>query len=120
MGLLWELRQNRKIRGAESAATAGATQAAMVETHVKQLETRIAKLAMVCQALWSLLMEQSDLKDEDLLKRVSQLEAQTKQSASEVAKAPPCPKCKRPMPKNGRCLYCGATVKASNAFDKVF
>jgi len=120
MGLLWELRQNRKIRGAESAASQGATQAALTETRVKQVETRVAKLATVCQALWSLLMEQTDLKDEDLLKRVSQLEAQTGQAAGEVAKAPPCPKCKRPMPKNGRCLYCGATIEPSNAFDKVF
>ena len=120
MGLLWELRQNRKIRGAESAATQGATQAAMVETHITPGEPRTAKLATVCQALWSLLMEQTDLKDEDLLKRVSQLEAQTSQAPGEVAKAPPCPKCNRPMPKNGRCLYCGATIEPSTPFDKVF
>ena len=117
MSVLWEMRQNRKIRQAEADAAAGAAQASMMEGNCKHLAEQVEKLTTLCQALWSLLKEEAELEEEALLERFRQLQ-QEKVGPDGQPKTVPCPKCRRPMQgRQERCLYCGATRQATTAFE---
>jgi len=83
------------------------------------VEQRIDKLALVCMAMWSLLREQTDLTEEDLLARVREIDLQDGRedgkAARQVAK---CPQCNRTMsPRHERCMWCGAEKLTYTAFD---
>jgi len=118
MSILWELRQNRKIRQAEASGAHGAAMANMVGQSLDQLAKRVDRLALTCRALWSLLSEQTELTEEDLIKRVEQIAAEDAAEEDQTTGAP-CPKCSRPLPRNGRCLYCGGAMETDSAFDQV-
>ena len=119
MSVFWELRQNRNIRQAQADAADGALQANLVDGHVGRLEARLDELVILCRALWSLVQEQTGLTDEALLQRVQEIGRQEVPAGGQANQGVPCPQCRRPMPRNGRCLYCGATRLPENAFDKV-
>ena len=100
------------VQGSESRTAA---------RNVMFLEDRFERLSLVCMAMWSLIQDQTDLKEEDLLERVHTLDMMDGQAdgkaTEHVAK---CVKCKRTMNRRHlKCLYCGADKAASSAFDRV-
>ena len=83
--------------------------------YVKKLD----KLSLVCQAMWTLLQERTDVSDEDLLARVTELDLKDGILDGKYQKPPAeCPSCDAMMsPKFGRCLFCGQESTNNNAFD---
>ncbi len=76
----------------------------------EQLQIQLARLEVVCTALWSLLKEKTNLCDDDLSKRIEEIHGAQDGSSTAV---PMCPQCNRPMsPRLHRCLYCGYTQPA--------
>ena len=120
MGMIWELGQSRKIRQAEATAAQGAAQAGALEAQVRRLEGRVDKLAVVCEALWSLLAERTELSEDDLLARVEQLAADKTGPDGKPKNRAKCPKCGREVvPQNNRCFYCGAAVSSPGGIGQV-
>jgi len=82
-------------------------------------DDRLEKLTLICWAMWTLIQEVTDLTEQDLLKRVNDLDlldgSPDGTATQQIVK---CPKCSRVMsPKHGKCLYCGTKRVLSSAFD---
>jgi hypothetical protein len=105
----------------DTAAAIDRDHAERAARQVQQYEERLDRLALVCMALWSLLKEQTDLTEEDLLERVRQIDlTDGKEDGKAKRQIAKCPQCGRTMsPRHGRCLYCGARDLDHSAFDSV-
>lgn len=94
-------------RNAHSAAERARSQA-------EGLKSDVEKLFLISQALWTLLKEQHGYTDEDLLKRVTEIDLQDGKLDGKLAKLPVdqrpnCNECGRKlMGKRQSCMYCGA------------
>ena len=79
---------------------------------VNHLEARLERLALLTEALWTLLRERVGMTDEELLERIRDvdlsdgvLDGKVRRGTSE------CPGCQRVLSKrHDRCIYCGAEV----------
>lgn len=80
----------------------------------------IERLLMITEALWSVLKEQHGYTDEELFRRVSEIDLRDGRLDGRVAPGPPsaCPHCGRIM-NRGRpiCIFCGR-ASVANPFDR--
>jgi hypothetical protein len=101
---------------AKVADTRGSIQE--VRTELDELRMRTEKLALVNMALWSLLRDRLGVTDEDLEKRIQEIDLQDGKLDGRAAPgASKCVRCSRMVShRHKRCLYCGAerTVSGPN------
>ncbi len=90
-------------------------------TAIEEISDRLDKLSLVCLSMWSLLLEHTDLREEDLMRRVREIDLQDGVADGKVTKQiQKCGKCGRTMsPKHNKCLYCGAEDLKLSAFDEI-
>lgn len=126
VNLLWLASQQMQIEAAkdavrdakfESQITAEQAVERTYLPYVKQLD----KLGLVCQALWTLLQEETNLTEEDLLERVTELDLKDGVLDGKYTKpSVDCPKCNAKMSRRfNRCLFCGEEYVDGSAFDTV-
>jgi hypothetical protein len=92
--------------GAESAARSAKTQ-------VAELGFEVERLLMITEALWGILKEHHGYKDEELARRVAEIDLRDGKLDGKVAKTAParCQKCSRALNrKHSKCLYCGTEI----------
>ena len=89
------------------------------EHRYSNLEDRVNKLTLICWSMWTLIMETTDLTEEDLLQRMKDLDIMDGHADQMVTpQVARCPKCNRTMSaKHNRCLYCGTEKFIGSAFD---
>lgn len=92
-----------------------------VEREYLHIEKRLDKLVLVVQAMWSLVAEKSGLTETDLLRRVTELDAQDGAVDGRITRPPVrCSKCDATIcRKFNRCLFCGQEYTGGSAFDTV-
>lgn len=75
------------------------------------LRQRLDKICLVSQALWELLRDNTRLTDEDLLKKMHEVDLRDgKLDAKMAAELQKCPQCGRAISaRHGKCLYCGTS-----------
>jgi hypothetical protein len=106
-----------------AAANSAQSAANSAQREARNVEQRVERLALICQAMWRLLQEQTNLGEQDLLQRLSELQAEHDQSnqtepANTNERRPQCPNCGRTFnPRHDKCLYCGEPKPANSAFD---
>ncbi|MBI1387627.1 MAG: hypothetical protein GC154_04195 [bacterium] len=107
--MLWELYQMHQIGQAQSAANNSSSQALKSISIVEGMENRINKLILINMAMWALIQEISDLKEEDLIEKIKEIDLSDGKLDGRVrVDMKQCPKCNRVMSKkHARCLYCG-------------
>ncbi|HOW97903.1 MAG TPA: hypothetical protein P5567_00730 [Kiritimatiellia bacterium] len=87
---------------------------------IQTLRAEVERLLMIAEALWSILAEKFDLPEEELLRRIHEIDRRDGKLDGRVAPEPPslCPKCSRPMEKRRPyCMYCGQPV-ARDPFER--
>ncbi len=91
---------------------------ALVPQDVWRME--VERLLMICEALWTFLKEQHGYTDEDLFRRVMEIDLRDGRADGRVAATPArrCPHCGRTMTR-GRpiCIYCGR-ASVANVFER--
>jgi hypothetical protein len=123
---LWNITQQMQIQEAKDAsknaefAAQISAQQAIEQTYlpyVKQLD----KLGLICQAMWSLIQDKTNLTERDLLDRVTELDLKDGVLNGKYTKTPvDCPKCGSKMSRKfNRCLFCGEEYSKGSAFDSV-
>ena len=119
--LIYDLYQNQRIAGAESAADQSAHKAERVQQNLEDLQERIDKLALLNYALWSLLQEKLGVDESELLARVEELDLKDgKLDGRMTGGVINCPHCQRPLSKRHRkCLYCSYELQVDNTFGSV-
>lgn len=84
-----------------------------VEDQFGRVGVDIERLLLLTEALWSLLKEEHGYEDEELVRRVLEIDSRDGRIDGRLAAKPPedCPHCNRPVPSERRyCLYCGEPV----------
>lgn len=107
------VREKAKIRMAQSAGEAASRTDTNARARAEILQFDLERLFMITEALWTLLKEEHGYTDDELMRRVENIDLRDGKLDGKVAKQanPLCPQCgrvligKRPM-----CLYCGTPV----------
>lgn len=112
--LFWDLRQDDRIRAAETQA--GHTQFGMqdIQRQLVELRAAIDRVALTNQAMWELVRERTELTDADLQAKVDDVDRRDGTADDRMAQpAVTCPRCRRPNAvARARCLYCGSQIAA--------
>jgi hypothetical protein len=115
--LLWGMAAGAVADGRSQATPSGARGEA-TESRVRDLERRLEKLALVCQALWSLVRDRQGVTDDDLARRVRELDLTDGRLDGRLAPAITCGTCGRVTARRReKCLYCGAPREGASAFE---
>lgn len=90
-------------------------------SRLEDLEDRLDRLALINMAMWSLLRQQTQLTEEDLMNRVQEIDLLDGQADGRVTRQVlRCAQCGRVMsPRHRRCLYCGHQQLDVTAFDSI-
>ncbi|MBN1671723.1 MAG: zinc ribbon domain-containing protein [Kiritimatiellae bacterium] len=119
MSLFREMDQYRRISDAKAAAEKSGTAAKRAAEELELLQRKLAKLTLICRAMWSLLQQQHTLSEQDLWQRMQELEQRDRDRTSQgTREAPKCPKCGRAISlEHSRCMYCGTEGMPADVFD---
>lgn len=100
------------LQASQSASDASAA-ARRSESAVARLESRIERLALVTEALWTLLEERVGITEGELLDRIREIDLSDGVLDGRVRHGTfECPHCGRVLSRrNLRCLYCGVEVE---------
>ena len=101
-----------KVRRGNDAAENASRTAADARRQAELLQCDVEKLFMLTEALWTILKEKHGCTDEELVRRVQEIDLRDGKLDGKVATVQPdCPQCGRKlMGKRPLCLYCGAEV----------
>lgn len=90
-------------------------------TEVRRLERRADQMALVCQALWELLRERTDLTDNDLVNRLREVDLRDGVADGRMTPVPvECPSCHRQSTsKRDECLYCGTRLPGRSLLERL-
>ena len=116
---LWDLSQQKQIGEAKAAATDAKSRNAEQATRVQELEFRLERLALACQAMWELLRQTTGLTEAQLLAKISEVDLRDgKKDGRITARRVSCPSCGRTGTSRGKkCIYCGTTLASIHSFE---
>jgi hypothetical protein len=85
------------------------------------LAQQVERLTLVCEAMWSLIQQRTDLSERDLSQRVKDLDLEDGVRDGKHSKPPvDCPDCGNMVcRKFNRCLFCGYTLPEESVFDTI-
>ena len=106
------------IGGAQRDATAAGHTADQAKNHAKDLERTVDRLTLACLAMWELVREKTDLDNDDLMQRITEIDLRDGHLDDRlVQRRRECPSCARTT--HGRrdwCLYCGHAFPRTSPF----
>ena len=111
----WDLRQDSRRKGLAGEIFASREDTQLIlEKITDPIDSRVNKLALICEAMWQLLKEHTDLNEADLEERIVELDMMDGRLDGKLnraaAQGPPqiCPECGARIPnKFNRCQFCG-------------
>lgn len=108
---VYDFVQNQEIYDAKDTARRASTKANSLHDEVDRLQKKLDKVCLINQALWELIREHTGLQDDQLLERMTEIDARDGQIDGKMGSAgTACPSCGRMMSKKqSKCLYCGYT-----------
>jgi hypothetical protein len=118
MSILWEMDRKGTIRKTKGPAKSPAEPEVAARGGADPLEERFERLLLASRAMWELLREKTGLSEEDLLRKVEELDLSDGRLDGRICTLVVCANCgKRISARNARCLYCGAPQARRKAFD---
>ncbi len=100
------------VGGGDSVGAKAAARGA--QSSVNEVKMDIERLLMITEALWTMIQEEHNYSDEDLIKKIAEIDLRDGRLDGRVAPSAPsgkCVKCNRTLSKKRpTCLYCGAAV----------
>ncbi len=92
---------------------AGAKRAARrAQSEASEVDDRLERLAMTCEALWTILRDKLGVTEEELLNRITEIDLSNGALDGKAKKVSvSCPKCGRTIARRfPNCMYCGQPV----------
>ncbi|MBI1368076.1 MAG: hypothetical protein GC162_05420 [Planctomycetes bacterium] len=82
---------------------------------VQTLQRQVDRLEMICEAMWTLLRERTNLSDEALMAKILELDLSDGNADGKITRpAQKCPKCNRPNSRRHEmCIYCGTPLRTT-------
>ncbi len=92
-----------------------------LSAEIRRLERRADQSALVCQALWELLRENTSLTDSDFVRRIHEIDLRDGVADGRMTPMPvECPACHRQSTsKREECLYCGTQLPGKNLLERL-
>ena len=117
--LFKNFRQDMRIADAQVDASAAARRAEAAHNVLEKLEERVARLALINEAMWNLLKAKTGSSDEDLWTEIHRIDAADEIiDGRRTPQAVKCHACNRNLPLGGRqCIYCGAVPPQTTPFE---
>jgi hypothetical protein len=106
-------REARDIEG-QLAGQRAASVAENARSQVEQMQADIDRLMLCTQAMWEILKEEHGCTEEQLIRKITEIDMQDGKLDGKVAKQGPiaCPQCGRTNKRTRvACLYCGTPFK---------
>jgi hypothetical protein len=97
---------------AHAEASDAKREARRAQSDAAEMEARLVRLAMACEALWTILRDKLGASDEDLLDRITEIDLSDGRLDGKAARtAVSCPKCEKTIARRfPNCMYCGQAV----------
>ncbi len=97
------------------------SQATSAKHDVSELEDRFDRLTLACMAMWSLIVEKTSFKEEDLFAKIREIDMADGIEDGKITKTcQKCPACGRTMSeRHKKCLYCGAMGLIRTPFETI-
>ncbi|MFH2136874.1 MAG: hypothetical protein ABII88_00010 [Candidatus Omnitrophota bacterium] len=98
---------------ARADAASARSKLSRTEIEIKETKLDIERLLLITEALWNILKEEHGYADEDLVKRVNEIDSRDGKLDGKVKpQGPlPCPNCGHNlMKKRPVCIYCGECI----------
>ena len=110
MGVFWASGLGHVAAASEAAHAAGKAQSA--KRHAEEVEGRLDRALLACEAMWTLLRDKLGLTDMELVDRMNQIDLSDGKLDGKVRKgAVSCPKCSRTISSRfPKCMYCGQAI----------
>jgi predicted Zn-ribbon and HTH transcriptional regulator len=121
---LWDIYQHGQIEAASAKAEAAHDTALNAEEratrHVARLEAKIDNLALVSQALWELVRERTNLSDDDIRRKVLEIDERDGRRDGRLLGTPTkCSGCGRTAhTRQSACMYCGTAIDRKHVFER--
>ncbi len=117
MSMFWALAAHGAVdRTSTRIKAAGASRdARAARSKTGELEARLDRTLMACEAMWSLVREKFELTDLQLIDRINELDLSDGKLDGKVRRhAVVCQKCKRKVARRfAKCMYCGHEMESS-------
>jgi len=110
----WAAHEQARRAERDMASARVSNQASEAKSQTEFLRADVEKLLMITEALWSILKEQHGYSDEELIRRVQEIDLRDGIADGKVAKQVQlsCPQCHRTLIRNHpKCLYCGTEIQ---------
>lgn len=101
---------------AERHAAVGSSRSSSQSSDVQYLQKEVARLEIICQALWELMKDQLSVTDEQLMSHIAELDLADGRADGKVSAKGPiaCPNCgKANSRRHQYCMYCGESVRTT-------
>ena len=113
-GIFAAARSSAQSKAAIMTGHRAAGEASQARSDVEAMEFEVERLLMITEALWLIIKEQLGYEDEELMRRIEEIDMRDGRLDGKVKpETPPeCPECGRTLiGKRPKCLYCGVDVK---------
>lgn len=96
-------------------------EARRAEARSRDVEQRLERLTLICMAMWSLIQQETNLTEDDLMQRARQIDLLDGKDDNRITpQIARCSACGRVMnPRHRKCIYCGQDKLVVSAFDEV-
>jgi len=100
---------------AQISASDARRKASSAQTRSQQVEDRLDRAMLACEAMWSLLRDKLGVTDEMLMARITEIDLSDGKLDRKVSRpVAPCPHCQRPNSSRfNRCVYCGKDLPSA-------
>ncbi len=120
MPLDWMVDAHQYVRTAQASSSANhaVAQSEQARSEVQRLRSELDRLTLICRAMWSLLQDTSGLTEDDLMRRIEEVDLlDGKRDGRVQAGVVSCAQCGRNnKPQRPHCMYCEAPLPAGSAF----
>lgn len=112
MNLLFDVYQQAGIQQARNDASDAKNAASRMELRVRDLEARMDRMALTCQALWEILSESTGVTIEQVAAQMEQIDRRDGRADGKIGGAVmQCPACGRTVNSiTNICIYCGQRI----------
>ena len=101
------------------AASEAGTKASRATNETMQIRRELNRLLMINEALWEIIRDREGLKDDDLIRKIDEIDLRDGVLNGRRAKQTPqdCSNCGRTLPKRQPvCIYCGTDAEFRDPF----
>jgi hypothetical protein len=120
MPLDWlaDMHDRVRVQQASTRAEQASAQSSETRGDVHRLQAEVDRLSLICRAMWSLMQDTSGLTEEDLMRRVEEVDLLDGKRDGRMRPAVrSCAQCGRNnKPQRSACMYCETPLPVESAF----